>query len=149
MCAAATKSALACYADQVGIGQGEYLSHQSSLMAVLKIVTPLIYSRAFRAFSGTSLANAPFLISGSIFVLADLLMVTTVREHELLVVPEATLQQVVKLDAEGAEEDAEQRKAAQLLRPKQRWQWARALLLVSVLLAASTQVFPPRRRAIG
>ena len=76
-------------------------------------------------------------------------MVTTVREHELLVVPEATLQQVVKLDAEGAEEDVEQRKAAQLLRPKQRWQWARALLLVSVLLAASTQVFPPRRRAIG
>jgi MFS transporter, DHA1 family, tetracycline resistance protein len=149
VCAAATKSALACYADQVGIGQGEYLSHQSSLMAVLKIVTPLVYSRAFRAFSGTSLANAPFLISGSIFVLADLLMVTTVREHELLVVPEATLQQVVKLDAEGAEEDVEQRKAAQLLRPKQRWQWARALLLVSVLLAASTQVFPPRRRAIG
>jgi hypothetical protein len=29
VCAAATKSALSCYADQVGVGQGELLAHTS------------------------------------------------------------------------------------------------------------------------
>jgi DHA1 family tetracycline resistance protein-like MFS transporter len=147
VCAAATKSALACYADQVGIGQGEYLSHQSSMMAVLKILTPLVYGASFRACSGTALTNAPFLISATVFVLADVLMVITVKEHELLVVPESALLSDEDHD-DSAENSDEQNKAIQLLRPKQRDIWAKALVLGSILIAASTQVIPKRGRPL-
>lgn len=143
VCAAATKSALACYADQVGIGQGEYLSHQSSMMAVLKILTPLMYGASFRACSGTAFANAPFLISATIFVLADILMVTTVKEHELLVVPEAALQ-CDQDHADLARKNGEQSNAIDLLRPRRRGTWARALVLGSIAIAAATQAIPRR-----
>ena len=57
-------------------------------MAVLKIATPLLYGSLFRAYGGGRWSHAPFLVSGSFFVLADLLHVATLREHELVVVPE-------------------------------------------------------------
>ena len=126
VCAAATKSALACYADQVGVGQGEYLAHQSSLMAVLKILTPFLYSTSFNRFRGTALANMPFLISGSIFIVCDLLMVTTIKDHELNVVTEEEM----KLGSET-------------MRPKERGKWAVGLVGFSALLMLSTRVLPP------
>ena len=44
VCAAATKSALSCYADQVGVGQGELLAH-TSCAPIHTHRTPAIYYR--------------------------------------------------------------------------------------------------------
>ena len=124
VCAAATKSALACFADQVGVGQGELLAHTSSLMAVLKILGPLLYGWVFNATSGSRWNHAIFLVAAGSFALADLLMVSTIKDHELLVV--------------GADSDLAES------RPRGRYRWAAGLMLPSLGLAALTQVVPGR-----
>lgn len=143
VCAAATKSSLACYADAAGVGQGEFLGHQSSLLAALKILTPLIYGRAFTAFSdATSLGSggaggsvwqaAPFLLGGASFILSDLVTVSLLRPSDF------------EKEASHGQREGDRSTANKVVEPGagggRRGRWAAGMMSVGLGIVGATQL---------